>query len=310
MRYLSKIKILSLCLLISISACNKSDEFDYNPTKLSLAQKIETLKNPKDDFVLVVAHRGNWREAPENSIASIQSSIDIGVDIVEIDVRKTSDGHLILMHDSDVNRTTNGSGTVSSKTLAEIKELLLVNRYGIVTNERIPTLKEAMQTAKGKIIVMVDKANDYFKETYEVLKETQTLNQALFIEFYQYREAISVMSYDLFQNSLYVPRLKENVDNNSSYINPFIENDAAHAFEIRFSTANSHTLKVIPQLKEANISIWMTAIENDMVAGYTDRVSLTYPELGWGKCIALGANVLMTDYPENLIKYLSENNKH
>ena len=160
MRYLSKIKILSLCLLISISACNKSDEFDYNPTKLSLAQKIETLKNPKDDFVLVVAHRGNWREAPENSIASIQSSIDIGVDIVEIDVRKTSDGHLILMHDSDVNRTTNGSGTVSSKTLAEIKELLLVNRYGIVTNERIPTLKEAMQTAKGKIIVMVDKANE------------------------------------------------------------------------------------------------------------------------------------------------------
>ena len=142
------------------------------------------------------------------------------------------------------------------------------------------------------------------KETYEVLKETQTLNQALFIEFYQYREAISVMSYDLFQNSLYVPRIKENVDNKSSYINPFIENDAAHAFEIRFSTANSHTLKVIPQLKEANISIWMTAIENDMVYNFL------WPELGWGKCIALGANVLMTDYPENLIKYLSENNKH
>ena len=55
--------------------------------------------DPKSDQVLVVAHRGNWRSAPENSVAAIDSAIQMGVDIVEIDIHKTKDGQLILMHD-------------------------------------------------------------------------------------------------------------------------------------------------------------------------------------------------------------------
>lgn len=300
---------LSLFLLLSL-ACNKEDvREEQQPNVLSLEQKLLNLKNPKEDYVLVASHRGNWQNHPENSLAAIQSCIDLGVDIVEIDVRKTKDGHLVLMHDSDVNRTTNGTGTVSSKTLAEIKQLLLVNKHSRLSEERVPTLKEAMELAKGKIIVMIDKANDSFEETLTVLKETQTLNQALFIEYYQYNEAISVMSSELFHNSLYVPRIKETVNNKQKYISPFIQNKAAAAFEIRFSTANSHTLSVIPQLKEANISIWFTTLSDDQSAGFTDAVSLNDPSQGWGKCIELGANILMTDYPENLIHFLNDDNK-
>lgn len=291
-------------------ACGKDGMDEPKFTVLSLEQKTSNLKNPKEDYVLVASHRGNWQNHPENSLAAIQSCIDLGVDIVEIDVRKTKDGHLVLMHDSDVNRTTNGTGSVNSKTLAEIKQLLLVNRNGRLSTERVPTLKEAMELAKGKIIVMIDKANDSFSITHEILKETETVSQALFLEFYDYDEVIPAMSKSLFENSLYVPRVKETKGNKEKYLKPFIENEAAAAVELRFSTTNSHTLSVIPQLKEANISIWMTALQNDMVAGYTDQVSLTNPDLGWGKCIELGANVIMTDYPENLINYLNENDKH
>ena len=73
------------------------------------AQRGETIRkaflDPKSDRVLVVAHRGNWRSAPENSVAAIDSAIQMGVDIVEIDIHKTKDGQLILMHDDRVDRT-------------------------------------------------------------------------------------------------------------------------------------------------------------------------------------------------------------
>ena len=82
------------------------------------AQRGETIRkaflDPKSDQVLVVAHRGNWRSAPENSVAAIDSAIQMGVDIVEIDIHKTKDGQLILMHDDRVDRTTNGKGLILS----------------------------------------------------------------------------------------------------------------------------------------------------------------------------------------------------
>ena len=62
--------------------------------------------------MLVVAHRGNWRSAPENSTAAIDSAIAMKVDIVEIDIQKTKDGQLILMHDNTLDRTTTGKGSI------------------------------------------------------------------------------------------------------------------------------------------------------------------------------------------------------
>ena len=295
--------------LMLLLGCNKDDSDSPHFVQLTLEQKTTQLNSPTDDYVLVASHRGDWQNHPENSLAAIQSCIDLGVDIVELDVQKTKDGHLVLMHDSDVNRTTNGTGTVSTKTLAEIKQLLLINHNGRLSTERVPTLEEAMELAKGKIIVMIDKANDSFSTTLEVLKETQTIGQALFIEPYSYTEAQEILSSELFHNSLYVPRVKETVDNKSGYINPFIRNEAAAAFEIRFSSPDAHTLNIIPQLKEANISIWFTTLSDDQSAGFSDAKSLIQPSMGWGKCIELGANILMTDYPNELIQYLNSIDK-
>src|SRR5690606_37942779 len=59
-----------------------------------------------ESTVLVVSHRGEWRQAPENSLKAMELAIEAGADIVEIDVAKTKDGHLVLMHDKTINRTT------------------------------------------------------------------------------------------------------------------------------------------------------------------------------------------------------------
>ena len=71
--------------------------------------------------MLVVSHRADWRNAPENSLQGIRNCIDMGVDMVEIDLKKTKDGHLVVMHDKTINRTMTGKGNAC----------LLYTSYGI-----------------------------------------------------------------------------------------------------------------------------------------------------------------------------------
>lgn len=97
--------------------------------------------------VLVEAHRGDSMHAPENTIASIHSAFGLA-DLTEFDVHATSDGHLVLMHDSTVDRTTNGSGPVSSYALAEIKMLDAGSWFSpAFAGERVPTMTEAIHAA-------------------------------------------------------------------------------------------------------------------------------------------------------------------
>lgn len=70
---------------------------------------------------MVVSHRGDWRNAPENSLQAIQNCIDMGVDMVEVDLKKTKDGHLIVMHDQTIDRTTTGKGKPENYTLEELR---------------------------------------------------------------------------------------------------------------------------------------------------------------------------------------------
>ena len=124
-----------------------------------------------NNSVLVVSHRADWRNAPENSLQAIQNCIDMGADMVEIDLKKTKDGHLVLMHDKTINRTMTGTGSPDEYTLAELKAMRLRNGAGIKTRHQIPTFEEVMNLCKGKIMVNVDKGYDYFKDAYEVLKD-------------------------------------------------------------------------------------------------------------------------------------------
>ena len=77
----------------------------------------EKLFDNKSKYVTVVAHRGDWRNSPENSIQAFKSCIEMGVDMIEIDVRITKDNELVIIHDATVDRTTNGKGKVADLTL-------------------------------------------------------------------------------------------------------------------------------------------------------------------------------------------------
>lgn len=104
----------------------------------------------------IYAHRGASGYAPENTLSAYAMAFDkYGADGIEIDVHYTSDGQMVVIHDFDLSRTTNGSGMVFAKTFKEIRELSAGSRYSeAYADERIPTLNEVLELVadrKGKI---------------------------------------------------------------------------------------------------------------------------------------------------------------
>lgn len=124
--------------------------------------------------VVVIGHRGNPAEAPENTIASIASAFAVGCDLVEVDVHLSRDGIPVIIHDETLDRTTNGHGLVAEKTLAEMKALDAGTwKDKQFAGERIPTLTEALRAAQGKgrllLDVKVDGMGAIIAQTFKAL---------------------------------------------------------------------------------------------------------------------------------------------
>lgn len=132
------------------------------------------LQDSRSDYVFVVAHRGDWRHAPENSVAAIKGAADMGVDMVEIDIQRTKDGGFVLMHDGSIDRTTEGKGNVADYTVEELKRFRLRRADGNLSDETIPTLEEALTACKGAVLVNIDKGGDYLSEIAPIIRKTGT----------------------------------------------------------------------------------------------------------------------------------------
>jgi hypothetical protein len=189
---------------------NKSD---FTSEAFPLGAHLSKVLQPDYDKMVVAAHRGYFKDVPENSSAAITKAIEQGVEIVEIDIRLTKDKQIILAHDFQLGRLTNipdrirekspeegwpempgpPSGKdkilVSNLTLAEIRPdlfghyglepIYLKKADGTLTNELIPTLKEVLQQCKNKVIVDIDKIENFFDLVYQDAKETGTLHQII-----------------------------------------------------------------------------------------------------------------------------------
>ena len=100
--------------------------------------------------IYVAAHRGWSEKYPENTMLAYRKAAELGVDQIEIDVRITKDGELVIMHDERVDRTTNGTGKVDELTLAEIRALDAGSWKGEeFAGERVPTLAEFIDFARS-----------------------------------------------------------------------------------------------------------------------------------------------------------------
>lgn len=108
---------------------------------------------------LIIAHRGDSAHRPENTLAAFASALEVGAELVELDVQLTRDGAVVVMHDASVDRTTDGRGRLNDLTLAEVRKLSAgyPRRFGSAwAGERVPTLAEALALLRDRGRAMVE----------------------------------------------------------------------------------------------------------------------------------------------------------
>jgi glycerophosphoryl diester phosphodiesterase len=138
----------------------------------------------------VIGHRGAAGYAPENTMASFERGLAMGVDAIELDVHPTSDGELVVIHDPTLDRTTDGHGLVTAHSLAQIQELDAGSWFDpAFAGQRVPIFREVMQWAKGRTRVIIEiKQGPIFYPNIEelliaALDETGMRDQVLVISF-------------------------------------------------------------------------------------------------------------------------------
>jgi len=126
----------------------------------------------------IVGHAGGAAYEPENTIRAIRNAIRMKVDMVEVDVHATKDGHLVVIHDNDVDRTTNGKGIVKEMSLQEIRKL------DAGKGEKIPTLQEVLDTTRNVIGAMIEvKAINIEKLLVDLIRRERMLDQVVVTSF-------------------------------------------------------------------------------------------------------------------------------
>lgn len=272
----------SLALLISISCPSNAQQ-----GKSHFNTIVQSLHNTNNGIVMISAHRGSHLDFPENSLAAIRDAIQIGVDFAEIDIRFTKDKHLVLMHDKNIDRTTNGKGLVSDFTFDEIRKFRLKQKDSL-TQEIIPTLEEALSTAKGKIILDLDiKQDECLDSIIALVQRTGSEKNCL---FFVYEPPLAKMIKSKNESFQLLVRTEsvQAVDTLFSVIRP----EAVHIDPSHYTEAVVHTLK------NGKCRVWINAL------GDVDKKAVAGDLKAYDELLKNGVNIIQTDQPAMLKKHL------
>ncbi len=274
-----------LLLGISFSGCQRSAP----PSSRSLEAILADLHDPTGRHVLIAAHRAMHTRYPENSLAAIQDAIDHGIDIVEIDVRTTRDGKMVLMHDSDIERTTDGRGKVADLTWQQLQQYRLKTGRHDTVAYRIPTLREALTLARGKIVVDLDIKGAYIKPLVAMVQRTGTAHQVLFFD----ADTAVLDSVLLLDPTLLImPRAHDTAELDvllKRYDPPVVHIDDSF-----------FTHAVVAAIRNDGARVWINAL------GTPDVLAKAGIKTGYEKLVKKGANILQTDHPALMNSYLTK----
>ena len=288
--------ILFLLLLssTSISAQNRLDFL------------LKTLNDGgNSDYVMIFAHRGDWRNAPENSLQAYKNCIDAGFDGIEIDVQMTKDSVVVMMHDQTIDRTTTGTGKVSDYTLAELKQLYLKSPIGVVTRQRIPTLDEVLDLAKGKILIQVDKWQPIKEEVVKTAKKHGCLNQIILRGTYS-SSVVKERYSHLLDGLIYIPVLVCKGKGDSDKLDDFMKNINTPVISLSFKKDDYAVIDRVPEIKQKGYRIWYNSLWADFNGGHDDEMAVNDPENSYGWLLKKGANIIFSDHPFLLDAYLKK----
>ncbi len=231
--------------------------------------------------IVVIAHRGEHLKHPENTIAAFQGAVDAGADFFELDVRTTSDGKLVLMHDGTADRMTNGHGPIAGMTFDHVRSLEVGLKLGPQwAGTRVPTFDEALAFAHGKIGIYVDSKHISAADAIAAIERHNMQNRVVIYGGFSYLKEIAAQRH-------------------TWRIMP----EAQNPERLRAMMAEV-PLKVVAfsghDFNDETISVARTAKADVFV----DRQGSTDTPADWQAAIDRGATGIQTDRPSELVEYL------
>ena len=293
---LKKFYLLAIILLLALT-------FFYFELNTQRTGNVRYLDNQKN--ILNIAHRGGLGLSPENTIVSFQRAIKEGADILELDIRSTSDSMLVLLHDETVDRTTNGKGKISELTLKEAKKLNAGYRWTEndslsfpfrALNIKIPTFDEFLTNFKDYKLNIEIKQHDKFiaKKLCDYLKENQIEDNVVIGSFND--EVLDEFRYHCPDVATSPGRDEIRTFYGFSYL--YLDKFYSPKSDIYqlpefFGTTHVLTKRFVNGIKQKNIPIFVWTVNDP------DEMQ---------RFIDLGVKGIITDYPDRLSKILNTYN--
>jgi len=273
--------------------------------------EIFSLSNRK---IVIIAHRGCHEAAPahgfgyepENSLSALEHCVAMGIDMMETDVHMTADGYLVVMHDDTVDRTTSGRGKVEDMTLSDLRQLHLRQNLGGyaegLTDQRVPTLEQMLQAAKGRITLNLDVKGAIYAEVVNAVIRAGAVDYVVL----KTRAGINSPKLSTIEPFAHVPFIPI-LDPRGSDIAAVAENQASGAKPVALELPHMKASELPNVARVANahgIKLMINTLgdgfladrpgDNDLSAG-ADEV--------WGWAYRNGVSVFQTDHVEALLKF-------
>lgn len=301
------------------SSCKKEEAPKYaNRAEMIAAQ----INDPKSQYVVVACHRGDWRNWPENSIPAIKSIIDMGADIMELDLKLTKDSVLVLSHDATIDRCTNGKGRVSDFTLDSLKTFRLKRAHGVATDTlQMPTLREALEVCKDKICVNVDQGYEFYDMVLEITEELGITDQIL-IKGKKGTDIVAEKMAAHQHNMMYMPIVDVQSESGLKLFNEYLDkNIVPLAYEVCWHAEGDDIPEGMMSFQEAakkiiaqGSKVWVNTIWASLCGGIGNDDDAAWlakdPADVYSRYLENGVSMIQTDRPEMLISYLRSVGRH
>lgn len=261
------------------------------PVIANYMESYTTVDIKNKDFV-IVGHRGAAGHAPENTMASFRKAIELGADWIELDVHRSKDGQLIVMHDPTVDRTTNGSGHIQQMTFDELRVLDAGSWFGgQFQGEKVPSLAETIVGINGEVKLLIEikwpenglyeglgaqvarEVNKYGAEGWCIIQSFESA----------YLEEAAGEGFD-------IPLQKLLVSETSVYFVPFYQDN-------RFRLGNPVSQGV------ESMNYYHKALNQSLVAGWHEQGKKVIPYTvnsreAMVKVLGMGVDGVITDFPD------------
>jgi glycerophosphoryl diester phosphodiesterase len=236
-----------------------------------------------------IAHRGAAGWAPENTLAAVEKALEIGVDLVEIDLRLSADGHAAVIHDRTVDRTTNGTGIVETLTRDELQKLDAGSWFGQeFEGERIPFFEDVLDLVGRRALVLVEAKTDEAAECAATIIRTRRAQSRVIMQSFSATAIRTVNRLDRRIPTAFLMMGTEAALRRKTGVVKRVLKLGANALSLRYSAAQPELVEIF--LKRAmGVWVWTVDDEADMRA-----------------MVEMGVGGIITNWPDRLNKVLEE----